>query len=69
MSGKKITHHPRLPDPKRCRTMYLEQFPELSKCLVADPDECEFAARIGSGVYCHHPHRFKFENSSRRHAA
>ena len=49
--------------------MYLEQFPELSKCLVENPDACEFAVRIGSEVYCYHPHRFRFEKPSKRLAA
>lgn len=55
-----------VPDPEKCRTMYLEQFPELSKCMVKDPDACEFSTRIGSVVYCYHPDRFGFESSFAR---
>jgi hypothetical protein len=63
MMGGTVSNRKRLPDPETCRTIHLEQFPELSKCLVEDPDACKYAVRIGSGVYCYNPHRFRFEKT------
>jgi hypothetical protein len=37
--------------------MYLGPALDLSKCLVENPNGCEFAVRFGSGVYCHHHDR------------
>lgn len=63
MTDDNFSNQRRLPERGRCETMYLEQFPDLSKCLVEDSDVCEFAVRFRSGVYCYHPDRFSFEKT------
>ena len=63
MNNNTVSNLRRLPDPEICRIRSLAQFPDLSKCLVEDPDGCEFAVRFGSGdaVLCGHPDRRSFE--------
>jgi len=63
MTDDTFSNQRRLPERGRCQTMYLEQFPELSKCLVENSDPCEFAVRFRSGIYCYHPERFRFEKT------
>ncbi|MGD0058037.1 MAG: hypothetical protein ABSD58_01325 [Verrucomicrobiia bacterium] len=65
MTDDMVSGGRRLPDPEKCRTMCLEQFPDLSECLMEDPDACEYAVRIGPVVYCYHPDRFRFEKTDR----
>jgi hypothetical protein len=66
MNTNTVSNLRRLPDPEVCRIRCLEQVPDLSKCLVEDPDGCEFAVRFGSGdaVLCVHPDRLGFEKTT-----
>jgi hypothetical protein len=61
-----VSNQRRLPDPKICRTRYLGQSLDLSKCLMENPDLCEYAVRFDSGVCCRHPDRRSFEKTDRR---
>ena len=63
MTDDTSSNQRRLPDPEKCRVQHQEQFPDLSECLMEAPDACEYAVRIGSGVYCYHPDRLRFEKT------
>jgi hypothetical protein len=63
MTDATVSSQKRLPDPEICRTMRVDQFLELSRCQVEDPDACEYGVRFGFSVYCYHPDRFKFEKT------
>jgi hypothetical protein len=63
MTDDTVSNQRRLPDPKKCRTMYLGQALDLSECLVENPDGCEFAVSFGFGVYCYHSDRRSFEKT------
>jgi hypothetical protein len=63
MTGDTVSNQRRLPDPEICRTRYLGQPLDFSKCLVKDPNGCEYAVRYGSGIYCHHADRRSFEKT------
>jgi len=54
-----------LPNPEICRTRYLLYGLGFTRCLVENPDVCEFAERSPLGVYCEHPDRRKFDHSLR----
>jgi CheY-like chemotaxis protein len=58
-----VSHPRRLPDTGICRTGYLGQALDLSECLVENPEGCEYAVRVGTGIYCHHADRRSFEKT------
>lgn len=64
MTNDTVSNQRTVPDPEKCRTRYLGQTLDLSKCLVENPGGCEYAARFGSGAYCHHHDRRSFEKAS-----
>jgi len=53
----------RLPDPRICRTRYLGKSLGFTDCLVDNPDGCEYALRLASGVICRHPDRREFDET------
>ncbi len=59
----KVSKQRRLPDPQICRTKYLGQALDFSKCLVANPEVCKYAVSFSGGVICDHPHRRWFEKA------
>ena len=58
-----VSNQRRLPNPKLCRTRYLERSPDLLECRVENPDACKYAVRVSSGVICRHPDRRSFEKT------
>jgi hypothetical protein len=63
MTDDTVSNQKRLPDPKLCRILWVDQFLDLSKCLVEDPDACEYGVRFGFSIYCYHPDRYRFEKA------
>jgi hypothetical protein len=61
-----VSNQRRLPDPKVCRTKYLGQALDFSKCLVENPDACPYAVSFSSGVICNHLHHRWFDITDRR---
>jgi hypothetical protein len=61
MTDNTVGNQTHLPDRKICRTRHLEQTSPFSDCLVEKPDLCKYAVRLGSGVFCSHPDRRRFE--------
>lgn len=45
-----------LPDDAICEAMIVIP-PILVECLVLHADACQFAKRIGGGMFCQHPHK------------
>jgi hypothetical protein len=63
MTDDTVSNQRRLPDPKVCQTRFLGETLGFTKCLVEDPDNCEFAVRFSSGVSCFHPDRRTFDRT------
>ena len=63
MTDRTVSNQKRLPNPKICRTRYLERSPDLLECRVENPDACKYAVRFSSGLICHHPDRRGFEKA------
>ena len=61
-----VSNQKRLPDPKTCRTKYLGQALDYSKCLVKTPKSCKYAVSFSGGVICSHPHSRWFDKTDRR---
>ena len=53
-----------LPNPKICRTRFLEIGTEVGECLVKTPKNCCYAMSFGEKYYiCHHPNWQDFVRS------
>ena len=63
MTHETASKHRHLPDPAICRTSYLIYGLGFTRCLVQNPDACEFAERSPAGFYCEHPDRREFDHS------
>ena len=61
-----VSNQKRLPDSKECRTRYLGQALDFSKCLAENPEACMYAVSFSGGVICSHPHQCWFEKTDRR---
>jgi hypothetical protein len=61
-----VSNQRRLPDPKVCRTKYLGQALDFSKCLVGNPEACKYAVSFSGGVICNHPYHRWFDKTDRR---
>ena len=66
MTDGTVSNQRRLPNPKICRTRYLGQALDFSKCLVGNLEACKYAVSFSGGVICSHPHCRWFENTGRR---
>jgi len=58
-----VSNQRRLPDPGICRTKCLGQPLDLSKCMVENPEGCQYAVAVRSSFLCHHPDRRSFEKT------
>jgi hypothetical protein len=63
MTDGMVSSQRRSPDPEKCRTRYLGKPLGFTKCLLENPDDCEFAVRFSSGVSCFHPDRRSFDRT------
>jgi hypothetical protein len=63
MTDETVSNQRPVPDPKKCRTMYLGQTLAFSSCLAENPNGCEYALRFASCVFCCHPERRRFEKT------
>jgi len=52
-----------VPDPKKCRTMYLGKTLNFSSCVTENPNGCEYTLRFASCTLCYHPERRSFEKT------
>jgi hypothetical protein len=66
MTDNTVSDRRPVPDPEKCRTRYLGQTFPFSDCLVERLNGCEYGVRFGSGVFCYHPDRRRFEKPEPR---
>jgi hypothetical protein len=54
-SSERPKRHP--PCLEKCRARSLWSINEFAECLVALPEDCEYAIKHGDNYFCYHPQR------------
>jgi CheY-like chemotaxis protein len=65
MTDDTVSNQRRLPDPEICRTKHLEHSLGSSVCLVKNHQDCKYARRFYSSIFCYHPDHRSFEKTDR----